>query len=532
MPDIDNSETASGLCAGCGRKYDVLYRKGRLYYCKECLKSVKIEEPKRAPKPKGEGDFKKDTGTSFVKKGYRGQKDRFKKNSSELNSKFIRVFFLILPICFLIPIYFAFSSQEVRIVDIWVDDAEIFSGDEINLYVTLNRYTQINLGKILDWLNDLFGYIDEIYLNLDGEVIAKREIYSEFNEEITYSFPILEKEPGIHKIRVGNFLEEFEVLKIARFEGSSLEISPINPWIADGMNVSMSIVNVGGFVDETEVHCFIKRMITEDLPGIRSETEIGKTKVSLDPNHSDIVSFYFDANVTGLYDVSFYWETGSLNATFFVDIPFDPLDRPEYYYSFARSYVQENYNIPENKSIDDLVNFLDKLEFPKYEVSVFDCSDASSLLEWLLEGAGFHAYVCTNSMHAWVQVETRDGIVAIESTQLTEGWGLEDYSSKPTGIVMKSDGTFKEFTYDYRLFLEWKKKYPPSRYKVDPNITFEEWDSNRYYIPKIGIPTKSEYYTASRNESPSDHLSTSEYDWWTVYPYSEIFPFSKWGGNH
>jgi len=41
MSDKENSETASGLCAGCGRKYDVLYRKGRLYYCEECLKSVK-----------------------------------------------------------------------------------------------------------------------------------------------------------------------------------------------------------------------------------------------------------------------------------------------------------------------------------------------------------------------------------------------------------------------------------------------------------------------------------------------------------
>ena len=91
-------ETSSGMCAGCGRKFDLLHRRGGLYYCDECIKTVKIEDPQSSlasnahfretrkellekhpelmygiPKemrwsPNGGGGFKKDTGTSFIRK--------------------------------------------------------------------------------------------------------------------------------------------------------------------------------------------------------------------------------------------------------------------------------------------------------------------------------------------------------------------------------------------------------------------------------------------------------------------------------
>ncbi len=208
---------------------------------------------------------------------------------------------------------------------------------------------------------------------------------------------------------------------------------------------------------------------------------------------------------------------------------------PSYYYGWAKTYVSETYLVPEDRDIEGLVDFLDQLIFPKYELHVFDCSDSSALLEWLLEGAGFHAYICVVEgmgqlgeldKHSWVQVETSDGIVAIEAVELTEGWGLEEYDAKPTGIIEKPDGTFREFTYDYRVFLKWKKKYPPSIYEYDPNISFEEWYRRyRGSKPPIAspIPTISGYYTESRYESP-----TFSFGWWDVYPYSEIYPFSEW----
>jgi hypothetical protein len=123
-----------------------------------------------------------------------------------------------------------------------------------------------------------------------------------------------------------------------------------------------------------------------------------------------------------------------------VSEPYDSvLRRPDYYYSFAEEYVNYRYIIPEEHTIDDLSAFLNRLEFPVYRLDEFDCSDSSAMLEWLLEGAGFEAFIVKSDAHMWVQVETSDGLVAIEATNLCVGGG---YS--PPGIVEKTDGSYRE----------------------------------------------------------------------------------------
>jgi len=214
---------------------------------------------------------------------------------------------------------------------------------------------------------------------------------------------------------------------------------------------------------------------------------------------------------------------------------------PPYYYDTARDYVTANYTLVGEKNIRSLVAFLDQIKLREYEESVFDCSEASAMLEWLLEGAGFNASIASigGSIfgHSWVLVTLDEGnVVAIEATSLTQNY----YA--PPGIVEAPDGRYREYTYEYREFLEWKRKYPPNLYVYDPNITFEEWKEK--YLIKIlplGIPTPETYYNPPEiYASPEDAmkgcvlgssryvLPKSEWDWWNAYPYSTISPFSEW----
>lgn len=79
--------------------------------------------------------------------------------------------------------------------------------------------------------------------------------------------------------------------------------------------------------------------------------------------------------------------------------------------------------------VTDLIIFLDELALPrKYEVDVFDCSEASAFVEWALEGAGFDARIAATPTHAWVIVYAADGSrVAIETNHMmviTENFSL------------------------------------------------------------------------------------------------------------
>jgi hypothetical protein len=207
------------------------------------------------------------------------------------------------------------------------------------------------------------------------------------------------------------------------------------------------------------------------------------------------------------------------------------------YYDAARNYVSMNYAPVGEKNIANLVAFLDQIEFRDYEESVFDCSEASSMLEWLLEGAGFSASIASNDSyifgHTWVLVTLDTGdIVAIEATQLT----LNNYA--PPGIIEAPDGRFREYTYEYKMFLEWKERYPPDLYAYDPNITFEEW-KQQYLMPifQFGIPSRETYYDPPKiYDSPADAMAgsgyvytpKSEWDWWNASPYNSMGPFNEW----
>jgi uncharacterized integral membrane protein len=83
---------------------------------------------------------------------------------------------------------------------------------------------------------------------------------------------------------------------------------------------------------------------------------------------------------------------------------------PPNYYDVARNYVRANYTLPRGRTERDLIAFLNQVRLREYERGVFDCSEASAMLEWLLEGAGFEALMAYDiandgSAHMWVLVK-------------------------------------------------------------------------------------------------------------------------------
>ena len=454
-----------------------------------------------------------------------------------IKKKIILLFLIVGIFISIIPIYTTYKNQKIEIINLNIESKEVFSGELLNIYVDVSKSSIPYLENILNALNDFVDYVEEMEIKIDGKSVIKDEINLRFNENMTYVYPLIEKEPGKHVISVGSLSEEFEVLRIAKFEGSNLEMVPDNPWIGENISVSLRIENIGGIRDNKTVFCYL------------DNKEIGKAKISLNPEQSTIVSFPFCGNITGLFNISLIWEAGKFNTTVEVIAPGEILlSRPSYYYGWAEKYVSTEYQIPENKDIEGLIFFLDQIEFPEYVKGEFDCSECSSLLEWLLEGAGFHTYIAQKSDlitsgHSWIQVEIEDRIVAIEATTLTKGWG-HGGSIKPWGIVSMSDGTYRNLTYEYRyeyqMFLDWKEKYSSSSYVWNRNITFSEWKDEYTLslppLPQIGIPSKAQYYYSYLGyESPIPFVeenmrifSTDEYDWWNVDPYANIFPFLEW----
>jgi len=134
-----------------------------------------------------------------------------------------------------------------------------------------------------------------------------------------------------------------------------------------------------------------------------------------------------------------------------------------------------------------------KLEpFPAYSMNVFDCSESSALLEWLLEGAGFDASIAVSSFyetfpHTWVIVNLSDGkSVNIEATYFAQNY------YNPPSIVSG-----------------WQPLGFGSGVNYDNPA--EVFDSPIDATKRLIV-----------------YIEKSEWDWWNAAPYNNLEPFSEW----
>ncbi len=187
---------------------------------------------------------------------------------------------------------------------------------------------------------------------------------------------------------------------------------------------------------------------------------------------------------------------------------------PEDYYQTAKSM----YGDVGVHDIKNLTAILNRTMLPPYKEDVFDSSEASSYLEWYLEGHGFKTYIARSDAlrHTWVIVELDDGSrVAIEATALTEN----KYS--PPGIIDAPDGRYRNMSITWKEYLSKNSRQP-----------YEEFlkDYLYYYNPPkifdnpgqmIGIASDLRYPGWAK-------LSYDEIDWWNSDPFTQFYPSSHW----
>ncbi len=158
---------------------------------------------------------------------------------------------------------------------------------------------------------------------------------------------------------------------------------------------------------------------------------------------------------------------------------------PENYYEVAKEYTPK----PEKHDLETLKEILMKVKLPAYRRQYFDCSEASSYLEWYLEGAGFHTYIgaSLSLSHAWVVVELDNKEwVAIEPTLLMEN------NYNPPAIVECRDTVY----------------YNPPKLYENPGQAISFVNDLKY----PGYPKWTE----------------SEIDWWNSEPFASMEPFREW----
>ena len=138
----------------------------------------------------------------------------------------------------------------------------------------------------------------------------------------------------------------------------------------------------------------------------------------------------------------------------------------------SKEEYNSNQEIPENYYVHSNTNWvnlgyygLEKLVqngfITPYKEDEFDCSEMSAYMEWYLEKYGFNASICTSQHfegskgHAWVRVDTKDGVVYIEATAKKD--------------LIKRDG---DYTRPERIY--------ESIYEVRNVDEFDWWASNSF----------------------------------------------------
>ena len=271
---------------------------------------------------------------------------------------------------------------------------------------------------------------------------------------------------------------------------------------AGKIKVSVDVNNSGDSKVIENVQIFVRDSETDENYG-----ELGKSRtVELSPWETRTENFVIHEETEDDYVI----RVDGISKSFQVRETSDnPSFYSEHYYAVAENYVPEAYNLPENKDIEGLVDFLNQIEMPPYQSGNFSSSHSSVMLEWLLEGAGFDTEIVVNepevisdeifqigeeeSGDIWVLVNVENREIAIESVLLgSQSWVGQSESYKrrvyyePPGIVETSDNYFRknsiqlpEFTDTYSAYYYWEGY---KRYK-----SAEEFQKDLSYVGKFDL---------------------------------------------
>ena len=162
--------------------------------------------------------------------------------------------------------------------------------------------------------------------------------------------------------------------------------------------------------------------------------------------------------------------------------------------ALLEKYEEVPYDYYETNSFNDHDNRLDELEsflaqeFRSPEGSKkreWDCSESSAYVEWVLEDAGFDAWIAVGrapwnpdlGYHAWVILYTDEhsgtGVYVIEPTALTGGLApaLQYLLSREApGLIYRDD------QYEEGYYLGYEKRYKNIYWAIRDSGNVAEWD--------------------------------------------------------
>ena len=177
------------------------------------------------------------------------------------------------------------------------------------------------------------------------------------------------------------------------------------------------------------------------------------------------------------------------------------------------------YSDPGVHDIRNLSTILNSTVLPVCYGRDSDDSEASSYLEWYLEGHGFRTYIARSDAlnKMWVIVELDDGSrVAVEPMFLC----AEDYS--PPGIIDSPDGRFRNFSVTWKEYIKGEFEGSYSQFLK----RYEYY----YKPPKIFENPGQAMGIASSIKYPGwIKIKRDELDLWNSEPFSTMDPFSSCG---
>lgn len=198
---------------------------------------------------------------------------------------------------------------------------------------------------------------------------------------------------------------------------------------------------------------------------------------------------------------------------------------PTNYYDVARETYGGTVSTHDIRSLYRVL-MSEACRMPSYDFFTFNCSTASSRLEWVLEGHGFHTKLCISDRfsHTWVMVELEDGSwVAVESTLLTAG------NYYPPGIIEGPNGRYREYSYLYQMYRDYLRQYGSGWYILP--TSYEDFIQNYLVKPAYSPLEGLNYYSEGKSyESPAEAIRANYrgFDWWNVTPYNTMEPFRSW----